>query len=50
VIGLCRFFGPGVLPSQVMAESASVLRMVHVWQIAHQGEDGEPGEDGSDDG
>ena len=30
---LCRQFGPGVLPSQVLGEDASVLRMLDVLRL-----------------
>jgi hypothetical protein len=43
VIGLCNAFGPGVLPSQVLAEDASVLRLVHVYQLGHREDDEEGG-------
>lgn len=39
-MGLCQVFGPGVLPSQVLAEPATVLRLVDVYQRGHRDEDG----------
>ena len=44
-MGLCRRFGPGVLPSQVLAEDASLLRLLDVYDLGHREEEG-----GEDDG
>lgn len=41
---MCKFFGPGVLPSQVLAEDADVLRLVDVYRAGHRDEDAEGGE------
>ena len=30
IVSLCRAFGPGVLPSQVLAEDASVIRQARM--------------------
>jgi hypothetical protein len=43
-MGLCRVFGPGVLPGQVLAEPATVLRLVQVYQAGHREDDEEGGE------
>lgn len=42
-MGLCRRFGPGVLPSQVLAEDAGLLRLLDVYGLGHR-------EDGEDEG
>jgi hypothetical protein len=44
VVGLCKFFGPGVLPSQVLKEDASVLRLVDVYRAGHRDEEPEGGD------
>jgi hypothetical protein len=42
---LCKRFGPGVLPSQVLAEDAGVLRMLDVFQLGTPEEPQDGGED-----
>jgi hypothetical protein len=42
-MGLCRRFGPGVLPSQVLAQDAGILRMLDVYDRGHREEGGEGG-------
>ena len=44
-MGLCRRFGPGVLPSQVLAEDSRILRLVDVYDLGHR-EETEGGEAG----
>lgn len=39
-MGLCQRFGPGVLPSQVLAEDARVLRLLHVYELGHREDEG----------
>lgn len=43
MVGLCKAFGPGVLPSQVMRESAAVLRLLDVYRLGHRDDDEQPG-------
>jgi hypothetical protein len=43
VITLCRYFGPGVLPSHVLSESAEVLRQVAIYELWKPEEGGEFG-------
>lgn len=45
-MGLCQRFGPGVLPSQVLAEDAALLRLLDVYDLGHREPEG--GEDGSE--
>ena len=45
-MGLCRRFGPGVLPSQVLAQDAALLRLLDVYDLGHR----EEPEGGEDDG
>ncbi|HEY5396220.1 MAG TPA: hypothetical protein VIL16_12565 [Trebonia sp.] len=45
-MGLCRLFG--ALPSQVLAEDASVLRLLDVYTRGHREEDEE--DEGGEDG
>ena len=43
-MGLCQRFGPGVLPSQVLAQDASLLRLIDVYNLGHR-EEPEGGEE-----
>jgi hypothetical protein len=45
-MGLCRRFGPGVLPSQVLAEDARILRLADVYDLGHREPEGGEEPDG----